>query len=257
MPNTKAQAKTRKSKKSRSSVLNVAFVIDMSGSMAGIRNEAIEGANTYLRDLKDEKDAETTRLTFIAFDDQYEVWNEDQPVTEIEYIGERYMPRGMTALHDAIAKTIGRLDQIMVGDRAEEKALVVVLTDGYENASVEYRGEEGRKRLADLVDAYEARGNWTFVYLGANDFDVKKTAVDMGFAAGNAAAYTTSARSVGQTYSNLSAVTNTMKGSSAASTMDAFSDAGVSDDERDDIKPTEVVEPRIWDPKAGKWIDAS
>ena len=202
--------------------------------MSPIREAAIEGANSYLRDLKEDENAETTRLTFIAFDDQYEVWTEDTPVTEIDYVGERYMPRASTALHDAIAKTIGRLDQIMKGDRAEEKALVVILTDGYENASVEYPGEEGRRRLANLVDAYEARGNWTFVYLGANDYDVKTTAVSMGMASGNAAYFTASASSVGQTYASLSNVTQTIKGSSSGTTSSAFADAGVPDDMRDD-----------------------
>lgn len=226
--------------------------------MSSIRNEAIEGANSYLRELKEDPDAETTRLTFIAFDDQYEVWIEDKPVTEIDYVGERYMPRGMTALHDAIAKTIGRLDQIMTDDRAGEKALVVILTDGYENASVEYAGEEGRQRLANLVDAYEERGNWTFVYLGANDYDVKTTAVAMGMPAGNAAVYTASADSVPFVYRNVGAITSSLKGSSSGSTASAFQDAGVSDDMRDDDDPhkdplfidiTNAMSQPLWTPE--------
>lgn len=231
-----ASSKARSPRKAQAppTTLNVAFVIDMSGSMTHIRNAAIEGANTYLRDLKDDENAETTRLTFIAFDDQYEVWNEDEPVTGIDYIGERYVPRGMTALHDAIAKTIGRLDQIMRGARSEEKALVVILTDGIENASQEYSGEEGRQRLAKLVESYEQRGNWTFVYLGANDYDVKKTAVGVGFAPGNAMAYSATGQSTSAAYASLSRATSALKANNMTATSAAFADAGAEDDVREE-----------------------
>src|SRR5687768_3585755 len=153
----------------------------MSGSMESIRDAAVEGTNKYIRDLQKHKNAKTTRFTFVAFDDLYEVWIDDELVKDAPLIGSQYQPRGMTALNDAIAKTILRLDR---SGRKDEKHLVVVLTDGYENHSKEYGGPQGAARLAKLVKSYEKRGNWTFVYLGANDANVKQTAAAIGIQEG-------------------------------------------------------------------------
>jgi len=224
-----------------STTLNVALVLDMSGSMGSIRSAAVEGANTYIKDLQDDEDAAHTFMTLVIFDHLYEVWAEDKPVKEIEFFGDRYQPRGSTALYDAIAKTIGLLDNAMVGERADEKALVVILTDGFENASVEYRGEEGRMRLAALVEAYEKRGNWTFVYLGANDYNVKTTARAMGMSAGNAAYYAATADSVQHVMAAAATVTATNKSSLMRNSSSSFEDAGVSDDYRDDTSGTNTA----------------
>src|SRR5688572_29696136 len=89
-------------KKKVTTALNVAFVLDMSGSMESIRDAAVEGTNKYIRDLQKHKNAKTTRFTFVAFDDLYEVWIDDELVKDAPLIGSQYQPRGMTALNDAI-----------------------------------------------------------------------------------------------------------------------------------------------------------
>lgn len=227
-----AKSKAKKTPKV-TTALNVAFVLDMSGSMGHIRDAAVEGANQYVRDLQKDKDADTTRLTFVCFDTEYEVWYENQPVNEIEFIGDRYQPRGGTALYDAIAKTIARLD---AAGRKDEKHLVVILTDGFENSSIEYAiAAGGRERLAKLIDAYEKRGNWTFVYLGANDADVTATAAAISIPAGNAAYYKANVSSTDSVMRSVSNVTGTLKGSTAyAASGTSFEDANEKLDYRED-----------------------
>lgn len=241
-------AKKRAPKKSKTTnALNVAFVIDMSGSMGRIRDAAVEGANTYIKELQDDEGAETTRLTFVAFDNLYEVWHKDEPIKNVPYIGEEYQPRGGTALYDAIGKTIAEMDAV---GRKDEKHLVVILTDGFENASVEYpTGEVGRKMLADVIEAYEKRGNWTFVYLGANDYDVKTTAAALNIPAGNAAYYSASPSSVKGATAAVASATITRKYDAGASTLDFYEDASLTSDFRDE---TDSSKSAIWTPDQDK-----
>lgn len=250
MAEAKTKAKRAPRKQKTTDALNVAFVIDMSGSMTGIRDAAVEGANTYIRDLQNDAGADTTRMTIVAFDDQYEVWQQNKLVKEIPYFGDDYQPRGMTALYDAIGKTIALLDS---AGRKNEKHLVVILTDGFENASREYpTGEEGRQRLASVIEQYEKKGNWTFVYLGANDYNVKATAAALNIPAGNAAYYSASPQSVRGMSVGVSSATLARKYDGGASTMDFYNDANVTDDYRDEVE--DLKESVIWTPgkKKGK-----
>lgn len=243
MATAKKTAPKRAPKKQKTAdALNVALVIDMSGSMRPIRDAAVEGANTYIKDLQDDEGADTTRFTLVAFDHLYEVWHKDKPIKEVAFLGQEYQPRGNTALYDAIAKTIAELDS---AGRKDEKHLVVILTDGFENSSTEYRGEEGRQRLAKVIEDYEKRGNWTFVYLGANDYDVKTTAAALNIPAGNAAYYSATPTSVRATSDAISGMTYSVKRSAGSSTMSAFADAGLTTDFRDE---TDAANSAIWTP---------
>jgi uncharacterized protein YegL len=237
---TQRKRAPRKKKAIENSILNVAFVLDMSGSMGSIWDATIEGANSYIRDLQQDEEAETTRFTLVIFDDQYEQWHLDVPVADAEFLTrETYIPRGSTALHDAIAKTVSDLDaRLKSGGRQDEKNLIVVMTDGFENASREYGGEEGRKRLSEMVEAYEKKGNWTFVYLGANDYDVKKTAVNLGMSPGNTTSYSTTHGSTEAVMAMASLGTSTLKRSLHSSTPTFNADAGLPDDVRDEDDPT-------------------
>ena len=225
-----AKTGTKKTKKTEvpvSTALNVAFVLDMSGSMGGIRSAAVEGANQYILDLQKDKEANTTRLTFVCFDTEYEVWFENEPILDVQFVGDRYQPRGGTALYDAIGTTIARMD---AAGHSDEKHLVVILTDGQENASREHSAVS----LSALIKAYEARGNWTFVYLGANDANVAATAGTIGVQEGNAAFYSASVDSVPVAMAAASNVTLTRKYSQHTNSASSFDEAGEGQDFRDE-----------------------
>jgi len=98
-------------------------------------------------------------LTLVLFDDKYEIPIKAQKITEVAEIDEStFVPRGMTALNDAIGKTMALLNESM-----PEKAIVCILTDGMENASREYNTSQ----IKGLMKEAEGRG-WQVVYLAAN-----------------------------------------------------------------------------------------
>lgn len=154
-------------------------IIDRSGSMGGLEGATIEGYNSYIEKLRDEKDA---RLTLVLFDNQYEVVNDDRPIKQVPLLDNKtYYVRGGTALIDAVCRTINER-KAKVGK--QDKALVLIITDGYENASQEYKSPDMRK----LVTSLEKKGNWTFTFLGAN-IDAWGAAQDWGFQQGNVSNY--------------------------------------------------------------------
>lgn len=133
--------------------MNRVFILDRSGSMEVCRDDTIGGFNAFLR----EQQAEGGTLTLVLFDHEYQVVYENKPITECPPLTEQtFVPRGATALLDAIGRAIKEC-------RAQTTPTVVILTDGYENASRDYT----KAHIKDLITERQNKG-WTFVYLGAN-----------------------------------------------------------------------------------------
>lgn len=207
------------------------LVIDMSGSMGGVRDAVVESFNSYLKDLKDDEEGETF-CTLVVFDDNYEPWSVAEPIANVAFLDGRYTPRGMTALNDAIAKSISDTEaKLREMGRSDMKVLHVTVTDGGENASQEYRGAnqggDGEARLAKLVSSYEAKGNWTFVLLGANQ-DAHETGMLRGYSPGATANYTSDSATYSTVGASLSAMAMNRRGSGQMASATPFADAGVS-----------------------------
>lgn len=138
------------------------LVVDRSGSMASIREDMEGGIKTLLAEQGREKG--TCLVTIAQFDSEYELLTDGVPVAELEPY--QLLPRGTTALLDAIGRTIGyvkgRLDALDSSHRPGH-VLVAVITDGMENASKEW----SRLQVMDSVKARIAEG-WDFTFLGAN-----------------------------------------------------------------------------------------
>lgn len=244
---TKAKAKTSSPRKRSAkqqteapSVLHVGFVWDMSGSMMSMWEATVEGTRGYLHDLRKEEeklarehgeDKVFTYLTVTAFDTVCETWVSNVPARDLDLKAlDQYQPRGGTALYDAIAQTVTTM---ATRAREDEKVLVVVMTDGQENSSVEYAlNDDGQSRINKLVKSYEGRGNWTFVYLGAN-VDAWQEAAALGIPTGNSVYYSSTGTSVNNVNAALGNVTSTLRGSSGSNSANAFADAGESQDYRD------------------------
>lgn len=172
-------------------VTYVGIIGDHSGSMGEVIDEgklkselAKSNFNEQLATLKKEsEEGMETLVTVIEFDNEIICTHDNVPVEEIEPLKE-YWTRGMTSLYDSIAYGINRIKSRMEADSRDNKAaLIIVETDGYENSSSDYHGEEGRQRLRDLIKELEATGRWTFTFLGAGL--EKEFAASMGFMAGN------------------------------------------------------------------------
>jgi len=165
---------------------HIVMVVDRSGSMESIQRDAIGGFNTFLKDQK-EVPGEAT-LTLIGFDDRYEVWQEWKPIQEVpDLTAQTFVPRGRTALLDAIGRTIdetgNRLEAMAEADRPE-RVVFVILKDGYENASQHFTVPQIAQMIAHQTDTYQ----WTFMFLAAN-LDAIATANAINIPATAAMAY--------------------------------------------------------------------
>ena len=141
-------------------------IIDRSGSMGLIVNDAIGGFNTFLEEQK--KIPGDATLTFIQFDTRYEVIHENLNVNDVPPLdNSTYKPRGGTALLDAIGETVDSTGQRLANmpeENRPDKIIVAILTDGEENSSRKYNLSKIRKMIEHQRKKYQ----WEFIYLGAN-----------------------------------------------------------------------------------------
>lgn len=160
--------------------------------MASVASDTIGGFNRFLDDQK--KAAGTATLTLNQFDDIYERVFEPGDIQAVKPLSnETFVPRGSTALLDAIGRSVTdtgkRLEAMSEGDRPE-KVIVVIITDGQENASREFTSAKVNELISHQRDVY----GWEFVFLGANQ-DAITTASTFGIKGANAMTY--AANSVG------------------------------------------------------------
>jgi uncharacterized protein YegL len=143
-------------------------VIDRSGSMASIKNDMEGGIKTLIEEQASE--AGQCLVTLAQFDDHYEVVADGVPATDVAPY--RLVPRGRTAMLDAIGRTIAtvysRVGDMDPADRPTNVAFAVI-TDGKENASCEW----SRLQVMDSVKARTAEG-WHFTFLGADQDAVQE-----------------------------------------------------------------------------------
>lgn len=164
----------------------IAFILDRSGSMAPVTEAAITGFNEFL--MAQQKTEGQARLTLVLFDNEYLVTLDSIPVQEaLPLDTTTYVPRGSTALLDAIGKTIDSLGARLAAIQASERpgqVIVAILTDGFENSSVKFTWQDISRRILEQTNTY----NWQFLFLGANQ-DAIATASKLNIAAANASNY--------------------------------------------------------------------
>ena len=152
-------------------------VIDKSGSMESKLEDAIGGFNGFLAEQQREEGEALMTLTL--FDTDYNIIHDGVPVADVPRLtADTYRPGGMTALLDALGRTIDKVaDRIhdAPGDERPERVVVVVITDGLENSSREYRRDQVAERIVRRRD----EDGWEFVFLGA-DLESIREAQSMG-----------------------------------------------------------------------------
>jgi uncharacterized protein YegL len=195
---------------------HIICILDRSGSMGSIINASISGFNEFLGKQKALPDKAT--ITVVLFDDQYQILYDNVDIKKAELLTNNvWYARGMTALYDAIGKTIktekGKLAKL--GDEAPSKVLVCIVTDGYENASEEYKGDEGRKQIVKLIRECEAK-DWNFLYLAANQ-DAFAVGIGFGISGGNTITYGATPQGVHHMSQTLNCVSTSYRGMSADS----------------------------------------
>lgn len=136
------------------------IVLDASGSMATLANDAIGGVNDYIATLKRETPDAVVSLTLFSYPDDIRTVYTNTPVTEVAPLtAATYRTSGGTALYDAINHAVQILDTAVAANKA-----IIILTDGEENSSRTYRKEGIRALLTDRQE----QQNWLVSYLGAN-----------------------------------------------------------------------------------------
>ncbi len=199
---------------------HVAVILDKSGSMESVKGETISGFNDYLRKLREDPAAPDMRLTLTLFDTSLltpVVAELVEKVADLDWT--RYQPGGFTALYDAIRQTV-KAAEGQVGE--DDKALVLIITDGQENSS----RDTTRAEVTALIQAAEAKGNWTFAYLSAAPSAFKDAAA-IGMAAGNTATYAGTGTGTKAAFRAAGMATSARAASPLRSSASLYADAGL------------------------------
>jgi hypothetical protein len=169
-----------------------ALIVDRSGSMQRI----VSDMNGAIESLVKDQESVPGRLSIdvTTFDDQVEFVGRDLTPQGVLELGPLVVPRGMTALYDAIGKTVVALGEHLA--KMDEvgrpgKVIVAIVTDGLENSSKDWR----LQGINDLITRQREQYSWEFTFLGAN-MDAIAVAGDMGIPAGSSLTYNTTGAGV-------------------------------------------------------------
>ena len=158
--------------------INLVFVIDKSGSMWTSRQDVIGGFEKTIEEQKANKEGKVT-VSLYTFNENV---REEYLGIDINDINKfHYSPDGMTAMNDGIGTAIDKVgewlyDKDKRGAEMPGKTLVVVMTDGMENASKEYTLKQVQDKIKEQTEKY----SWEFIYMGT-DITTSKAADDLGF----------------------------------------------------------------------------
>ena len=164
----------------------IVFILDRSGSMAGLEADTIGGFNAMIE--KQNREAGEALISTVLFDNVSEVLHDRVPVGKIAPLTDRdYTVRGCTALLDAIGGAIHHIGNVHKYAREDDRpahTLFVITTDGMENASRRYDSDT----VKHMIRRQQERYGWEFLFLGAN-IDAVETARHFGIGADRAVNY--------------------------------------------------------------------
>jgi hypothetical protein len=165
---------------------SINIVLDRSGSMGNLVTDTIGGVNHFIEEQQ--KLPGEAYLSLALFNTDYTLLHDAVPLKAVPRLTDvTYRPAGGTALFDAVGHTINatgaKLAAMPEGERPE-RVIFVIMTDGEENSSREFTGEQVKAMIAHQQDVY----NWDFVFLGAG-LDAMKGAEQMGVRAAQAHVY--------------------------------------------------------------------
>ncbi len=170
----------------KKNLTELVFILDRSGSMAGLEADTIGGFNSMIE--KQKKAEGEALISTVLFDNVSTVIHDRVNVRDIRPMtGEDYTVRGCTALLDAIGDAIHHIGSVHKYARSEdvpEHTLFVITTDGMENASRRYDSA----RIKSMIARQKERWDWEFLFLGAN-IDAVETARHFGIGADRAVNY--------------------------------------------------------------------
>jgi uncharacterized protein YegL len=213
----------------------ICLILDRSGSMQGREGDVIGGVNNFIEEQK--KLPDPASVAFVRFDTEIERFRPMVDLSKVEPLTKaEYQPRGSTALLDAVGQTITKLDEDWKAEKPD-RCIVVIVTDGAENASREYT----KAKIQALVKARQDSNLWAFIYLGAN-VDAFDEANSMGISTANSAGYTNTAAGNKHMYATASASVGRMRmtGATVAHNL-GVANLGEDDDDQSMKVPPPVI----------------
>jgi uncharacterized protein YegL len=229
----------------------VVFIIDRSGSMCGMEKFVIDTYNEQLFEIRKNAETQDITVTTTLFDGEVKIIEFDTPITEVDKLTNKtYSLGGSTALNDAIGMTIDKFRRLDDFDEEDLSYLVIIVTDGGENASKEYK----TKTIAGYVKDLEGKGNWTFTYFGEeyNSPELDTITTSYGFSTANSttgslgmitlddgSSLTIPSFESDFTVRSTSGITNYFSGRSrgVSATKDYYAEALPSDENGDTLEP--------------------
>ena len=174
--------------------IELVMILDKSGSMHGLEADTIGGFNAMIE--KEKKLGIDVRVTTVLFNDKMDRLYEHREIRSVRPLTERtYETGGTTALLDAVGDTILHMEQSGAADRQGTKVIVVIITDGMENASTEFT----KAKVKELISDKQEKAGWDFIYLGAN-IDAAEEADAIGVRKANAVTYKNTSSGVRANY---------------------------------------------------------
>lgn len=213
-------------KKNMNSITEMVFLLDRSGSMGGLESDTIGGFNGMIAKQKQEEGE--AFVTTVLFDHETKTLHDRVPLAEIRPLTDAdYTVRGSTALLDAVGETVEHIRSIHKYIRPEDvpaHTVVVITTDGLENASTRYRYREIKK----MIEAQKEQG-WEFIFIGAN-MDAPEFAEEIGIGRERAATYCADAGGTATVFSAMCAPLAALRKGGTLHEAWAESAAAIEDD---------------------------
>lgn len=185
----------------------IVYILDRSGSMAGLEEDTIGGFNSMM--AKQKETGEKALVSTVLFDDECEVIHDRVPIAKIEKMTDKqYYVRGCTALLDAVGGAIHHIGNIHKYAREEDKpdkTIFVITTDGMENASSNYSYEKVQK----MVKRQQKKYGWEFIFIGAN-IDAYAVGQKFGFRKDRTVNYVADDLGTANVYDGVSLAINTV-----------------------------------------------
>lgn len=178
-------------------ITELVFLLDRSGSMAGLESDTVGGFNAMIR--KQQQQDGVCLVSTVLFDSESTVLHDRVPLGDVPVMTEReYTVRGCTALLDALGDAIRHVGNIHKYARKEDipaQTLFVITTDGLENASRRYTAEQ----IKAMIERKKEACGWEFLFIGAN-IDAVETAAHYGIDSTRAVNYCADAKGTGVVY---------------------------------------------------------
>ena len=186
----------------KKNLTELVFILDRSGSMAGLEDDTIGGFNSMLE--KQRAEPGEAYVSTVLFDNRSEVIHDRLPLERVPALTRKeYYVRGCTALLDAVGGAIHHIGNIHKYAREEDRpqrTLFIITTDGMENASRRY----DYPRAREMIERQKEKYGWEFLFLGAN-IDAAKEAARFGISAERAANYHADHQGTGLVYEAVNA----------------------------------------------------